>query len=440
MRWPLQLLIALFALLRRRVGRLRARRLLAQGLERTRALLEGNRFRGEIRPALREPLALPEPPAGAGGEYRGLRFSAQAIRSPSRPPALLLRLSALPREPRSLAALEPARFGLDESLRPRAQARPIDAAGRRAERRAAIAILSPLAKLRASRRSKNELASLRLRSFLLDEEARPALLAEPLPTIEAGRFEVLRVPRSRPAPRPIEAGAARPDKLGLDEAGLPPSAREPPPLSTDREPPPRAGRYLEARLPLPRAPIRFQLDWRAFRGDPVDGRLANEELVLPRPDVFGVWLLPTFYGEVVEVRHLETRFLWPPPLDLEWYLHWLQERRVRRMPGGKEAAVGEPPEDIAWCLDVCKEQMLIRRDVPKDEQPPVEPPSWTVYANNPGILVKPRIDFSEFMKPKEWIETSLATLPKIDRTLFVDNLAELPRRQRLELLAALEEA
>src|SRR5205807_6132068 len=100
-------------------SRWRARRLLGQGLSRARALLAAGKLPAAIRPALRVPR---EAPAGAG-EHRGILFGAQLVRGARREAPLLLRLSALPRPPRRLDALEPARFRLDLRFRPAAAQR-----------------------------------------------------------------------------------------------------------------------------------------------------------------------------------------------------------------------------------------------------------------------------------------------------------------------------
>ena len=358
MRSLYQLFAALLLSLRRRWSRFRARRLLAEGLPKARALLESGQLRAEIRPAFRE---LPPPPA---------------IEVP---------LAALPKPP-------------------------------------------------------TRLDRLRLRAFLLDDEARPSMLAEPLPLLDGRRFQPARVPRQRPEPRPIESGAARPDKLGLDEQGRPPAAREQPELSAERPPPPRPGRLLRPRLPLPRAPIRWQLDWRAFRADRRDGALANEGLIEPRPDPALRWLLATFRAEIVEARWLERRFRWPPPTDVEWFLHWLHERDERRSPGGKEPLPRHRPKEIDWLLwQYNKEQMLIRRDVPKDEDPPKEPRNWVVHVENPGIGGKPAVDVSGLVKKDDWIVVSLQALREFAGSPLPGQTFAEPMRQRRELLRALED-
>lgn len=284
-----------------------------------------------------------------------------------------------------------------------------------------------------------DLAVLRLRAFLLDGDARPPAMAEPMRLAVSRAPDPATIPRNRPEPPRIERGAARPEKLGLDDDGLPPAAREQPALSPERPQPPRPGHRLRPRMPLARAPIRYRLDWRAFRADPQRGTMANEQILPgPRrpPDT---WILKPLHDAVVEVRYLEKRFFWPPPTDLEWFVHWLNERAERRAPGGKEPRERKQPHDIDWMIwEDNREQMLIRRDVPKDENPPVEPENWHVHARNPGIGGKPRIDFADYMKPTEWIEVSIAALRELKPRLPGNTVRE-PFRQRLAVLAALDE-
>ena len=434
MRSPLELWIALFAFFRLRLGRRRARRLVAQGLERTRQLLDRGQLRLVLRPVVRDLPALPPAPKAdeARGDYPALQLGAQLIRSPAKAAQVLFRLAALPPPQVALDRFRPGRFGLDPASRSAVETRPIGRAALLAEQRRPIAALSRSVLLQPIAR---DLGVLRLRSFLLDEHGSPASFSEPLPARDPARFEVVRVPRRQPPPLRIEPGAARPELLGLDEQLRPPTSREPPALSTEHAFTPKPGRHLRPRMPLQRKPIRHPFDWRAFRADRRTGRLANEGVIAPPADLFGGWLLPTLWAEIVEVRHLETRFLWPPPTDVEWHLHWIQERRERTMPGGKEAIDLKQPEDIFWKMEECKEQMLIRRDVSKDEQPPEEPQNWAVHSDNPGIGVKKKTDLAQFFTEKQWIESSPAAFREIasERPLPGRTFDE-PMRERSRLL------
>jgi hypothetical protein len=285
----MRLVTALLTWIRAFLGRRRARALLKQRLPR-------GLTAAELRPALREP-AEPIP-----GEYATVLVGAQIVRGGA--PRRLLRLAALPAEPRELSAVLPDRLRLDEELRVPAEREPARGAGD------------------------------------------------------------LRVPDRRP-PRP--------------------------------------------RTPLPRAPI-SRVDPRAFRLDARELTLANEDgIPLTSAGVEHVWLHPVLRRALVEPRRMASRRIWGlTPLAPEWFASWWTQHKSARS-GGKAPKVRRLPAQLAAWMEEVKEQMLIRRDVVKDEAPPT--PSRYKRNEAPRAFAAHQApQISKLIPEMAWVEGELPRL------------------------------
>ncbi len=173
------------------------------------------------------------------------------------------------------------------------------------------------------------------------------------------------LPRALP-----EFSVVRPDRFRLDgDLRLPPerdaarTAADLPPPAPPRDPP-------RPRTPLARAPI-SRVDPRAFRLDARDFALANEEGIPLEPaSVEHVWLHPALRRAVVDPRRMASRHPFGvAPLAAEWFASWWTEHKSARRGAG-EPRNRHPPAQLAEWMEEVKEQMLIRRDVAKDEDPP----------------------------------------------------------------------
>ncbi len=197
-------------------------------------------------------------------------------------------------------------------------------------------------------------------------------------------------------PRPLpEFSAVRPDRLRLDgELRLPVerdaarTASDVAPLAPVRAPP-------RPRTPLPRAPI-SRVDPRAFRLD------ANEEAIpLGPPSVEHVWLHPVLRRAVVDPRWMAARRTFGvSPLAPEWFARWWAEHKSARQGAG-EPKKRRPPARLAEWMEEVKEQMLIRRDVVKDEEPPAPARLKPGEALRP-IAAHAASDVATLIPPKTW--------------------------------------
>jgi len=96
------------------------------------------------------------------------------------------------------------------------------------------------------------------------------------------------------------------------------------------------------------------------------------------------------------------------PIMAEWFsMWWFQEFDCTL--GAKDPRQQEQPKEIAWALEHVKEQMLIRRDVKKDDEPPSEQKLVAPELGNP-IGIAP-VTFSALVPKTEWIETALPDMP-----------------------------
>jgi hypothetical protein len=226
------------------------------------------------------------------------------------------------------------------------------------------------------RRRARRLLAQRLPRGLLAPTLRPALRAptDPAP----GEYETVllgaQIVRGA-APRRLlrlaalppllpEFSGVRPDRFRLDgdlrlphERGAARTAADLPPPAPTRAPP-------RPRTPLARAPI-SRVDPRAFRLD------ANQEgIPLEAAGIEHVWLHPVLRRAVVEPRWMASRRPFGvAPLAAEWFAWWWSQHKAARQ-GGASPKLRRPPARLAEWMEEVKEQMLIRRDVAKDEAPP----------------------------------------------------------------------
>jgi hypothetical protein len=166
---------------------------------------------------------------------------------------------------------------------------------------------------------------------------------------------------------------------------------------------------------LPRAPV-HRLRTRNFRLDERTGQPANEGIVpLETRDTTGRWVLPAFRREKVELQWMaQERISFLGPMQSEWFLMWWDAYQKRR-PGGREPYDYVLSAELDLALDDVKEQMLIRRDVKKDESPPEEQEFYVIEVGQPmAALDTPPL--SELLPPKQWVERAwTVSPPPLDR-------------------------
>ena len=408
---------ALWAAVRRLLLRRRVRQLRALGLksaaEAVRGLLPGPR--PSLPLALRSPGPL-EPPAGSTEQW-ALPLGAEAVRRPGSTPRLLLRLSALPPPLPPLGVLRPARFGLDADARPSAQQRALSPFLARPPRSDTLVFLEAIARHALPPRPQVEFGVARPRPFGLDQEFAPARLAESA-SLEHPALPVPRPLAVRTAPRMLELGAALPARFGLDGDGRVASEREPLLLSSGRAAPPRPGRWLRPRAPLAKAPL-WRLRLQNFRIDPATGAPANEGIVASyAPPPRAGFLIPAFDREFCQARWMARSwilFLSALPVELfAWW--WLIERLAKS--GANLPVESIQPEDISYrVFHDNREQMLIRRDVVRDQEGPGLS-TFEIYESKPQILEHASLKRLDQLIPKqEWVvKLSIATEPVFDES------------------------
>ena len=253
-------------------------------------------------------------------------------------------------------------------------------------------------------------------------DLRPALRApkEPVPG-EYGTFllgaQVVRGASPRrllrlaalPLP-PKNLSAVLPDRLRLDGELRVPAEREPPLAPAGVPPVPDRG-PAPPRTPLARAPI-SRVDPRAFRLDPRELTLANEDgIPLAPPRVEPLWLHPVLRRALLEPRPMASPWFWGmAPLGPEWFASWWAEHKAPRSGAGAPKA-RRVPQDLAGRMEEVKEQMLIRRDVVKDESPPARAPYKPNEASRPiAAHEAPKIE--QLIPPKSWVETGPLPRPE----------------------------
>jgi hypothetical protein len=407
----------LLATLRRWFGRRRARRLVAGQLPRAAQAIAG--LLAGPKPSL--PLALRTPgplePQHGSVDYCALLLGSQAIRRPGSQPARLLRLTILPPQQPRPDAPRPAAFRLDASYRPSAQACSLSAALARPLRSQALSTLDALERRPAPGLALHVAGVVSARAFGLDRQFSPrplraAAMLERRPLPERWGLPPPRLPLLR------DLGAARPAALQLDAQGTLPVERELVRLSVspDGLAPPRAP--LPSRRPAV-SPLLARLQLRHFRIDEASGQLANEDLLPPRPQPDACsWLTPEFDRDFCLPRWMvrpRVDHLSATPLELFiWW--WLGARALRLGPG--EPLEQKQDEQISYMVwnDV-KEQMLIRRDVARDETGP-QIGDFSSDESGPQIAAHGTLkDLSVLLPRKQWIERlEISTGPVFEET------------------------
>ena len=274
---------------------------------------------------------------------------------------------------------------------------------------------------------------------------RPALRApaEPVPgeygTVLLGA-QIVRGASSRrllrlaalPRP-PRNLSAVLPDRLRLDGDLRVPSEREPA-LAPAGAPPVPDRRPARPRTPLARAPI-SRVDPRAFRLDPRQLTLANEGAIpLGSPRVESLWLHPVLRRALLEARPMTSPRLWGlGPLGPEWFASWWAEHKAARSGAGTPRPRRIPAGVARWMSDV-KEQMLIRRDVLKDEKPPVRTKLTPNEAPRPiAAHEAPKID--QLIPPKAWVESGPLPRPEPPAAALLSSEAYFEWRTLIDALA-----
>jgi hypothetical protein len=205
------------------------------------------------------------------------------------------------------------------------------------------------------------------------------------------------LPRALP-----EFSVVRPDRFRLDaDLRLPPerdaarTAGDLPPPVPPRHPP-------RPRTPLARAPI-SRVDPRAFRLDARDFKLANEDGISLEPaSVEHVWLHPALRRALIAPRWMASRRPFGvAPFAAEWFASWWAEHKAARRGAG-QPKVRHPPPALADWLEQVKEQMLIRRDVAKDEEPPA-PARYKPNQVPRPIAAHQAPEMSGLIPPKTWV-------------------------------------
>jgi len=163
-------------------------------------------------------------------------------------------------------------------------------------------------------------------------------------------------------------------------------------------PPRRLLRF--AALPQ-RAPVSL-IDPRAFRLDARELTWANEDGIRSTVLVFDqTWLRPSFRRDIVDLPWMASQRIWGlAPLPVEWFATWWWQHKARHdEPHGPRDF--ETPPDLPELMQRVKEQMLIRRDVAKDEQPP-DPARFEVPQARPPISSHAPPNVTDLVPPKEW--------------------------------------
>ena len=365
--------------------------------------------------ALRTPGPLEPPPDST--ELWALLLGAQAIRRPGTRPLLLLRLSALPPPCAPLDRLRLDRFRLDRHGRPSVQQRAPSAFLARPLPSQALLLLDAIDRRGPPTEAPPDLGVLLPRPFGLDAGFAPARLNESAPLARLAP-EPPRPLADRSRPPLHDLGVARPADFGLDDEGRTPSEREPLHLSSERPGLPRPGRWLRARTPPPEA-LLSDLRFAHFRIDPATGAPANEGIVdgyLPRPRP--VFLIPAFDRELCQPRWMARSWLMSlSALPVELFVWWWYQQRQGK-GGASEPIEIVQPEQISYSLfHHNKEQMLIRRDVTRDQEGPGLS-TYEIFDSKPQILAHERVKrLGELIPEKQWVEPlSVATEPAIDES------------------------
>ncbi len=318
---------------------------------------------GTLRTALRVPPRLEAPE----GEYWTLPLAAQTIRGQA--PARLLHFPALPRPPRRLDVVwEPRALVL-----PRAPSLP-----------SLLKLVSPLKSV------VRELGVVR---------ARRSLILPPVP----------RLPTQLRLARPLgsalrDLGVARLALFRLDEELRLPFERDPMQVFSDA-PTLATPCSLPSRLPLARASL-SRVDPRAYRIDPRTFAPANENATGLKEPYGGLWWVsPKLRREKVDLPWMaKGRIAFISPVSPEWFALWWEQTN-RRSPGARQALETRQPQEVYWAMEHCKEQMLIRRDVEKDENAPTMQEFFIIAQGVAARAYEPE-DLGSLIPAKQWVGIS----------------------------------
>ena len=214
-------------------------------------------------------------------------------------------------------------------------------------------------------------------------------------------------------PPPAQLEVVQPRKLSLDAAFRVPAEIEPP----TAPPAPARPLRLQPRTPLGRAPL-HRLEPRNFRLDPRTHSLANESIMPAPVDPSYRWISPDFRRRHLELPWMaRDRVPFLGPIQAEWFLMWW-DQTVKENLGPREPEEWQRPEELDWALDECKEQMLIRRDVVKDEHPPAEQEMTAPQMEHPLVAWDP-VPLPQLVPAMEWVEfadpPALAPAPPLER-------------------------
>ncbi len=198
--------------------------------------------------------------------------------------------------------------------------------------------------------------------------------------------------------------------------------------------PVRGLRVVLLAVPRSRFPARLELepplssrvvdlgvaDPRKFRVDPGTLAPANEGILpLHRVDPAFRWVLPAFRRRYLDLPWMaQDRIRFLGPMHAEWFLMWWDEN-VQEGLGPGQPSEWQRPDEVDWAMDTCKEQLLIRRDVAKDEEAPAEQ-RWSAPEIGHPLVAWDPVPLPQLVPPKEWVEIAdpqaLAARPRVDRS------------------------
>jgi hypothetical protein len=342
---------------------------------------------------------------------------ARAIRSPGKAPGRLFSLTILPAPQRDAGRLRLDRFRLDAEGRPTAQARAPSPALARPLRSQTLATLDALGRHPPAGLVLHDPGCLAPGEFGLEADFTPRWLKGAL-ALERHQLPVRWGLPLRHGPLLHDLGVARPEVFHLDEEGRLPTERDAPQLSLDRPLPVPARAAPPGREPPPFGQLsRVQL--RHYRLDPQTGAPANEGVIplRPEPDACS-WLNPDFDAEFCRPRWIARS--WVDHLSAtpqELFAWWWLQSRATKVGAGEPKAIKQSDELWYALFHHLKEQMLIRRDVTRDE----EGPGLSTFEINEA---KPHIKAHDSLKrlaqlipAKTWVERlSIATEPLFDES------------------------
>jgi hypothetical protein len=129
-----------------------------------------------------------------------------------------------------------------------------------------------------------------------------------------------------------------------------------------------------------------------------------------RRSIDHAWVLASLRREKIDLPWMaRSRLLGLAPLAVEWFALWW-EQTARAAPGAAAPRPWPVPEDLSWRLDQVKEQMLIRRDVVKDEEPPRDG-AFQLSQSGPRIAIHAPPPVPDLVPAKEWVEVFRMPFP-----------------------------